>query len=380
MARSSREEWPAAFKRACRRHKMRFVSEEGFFLDDVYITALAQYPAGPEAVGWKIWIKPLALDEVLWAAFMPDVVMGRTMQINRRINGAFQIHPLTLEVEIRPTADLVHPDEFWDAACEHFLAVRAGFIARHPTVADFLTVVHGPDDDPARPVHLLREITTLIAVGETARAASLADDALARGVSGGMSSGADVFELLSAYAKGADAYAALMVSLTPTHTLERIREDRPSTTVGLARGRHRGRFRDDLNQFDGHSMWAMILKKRPPPGSESDQTAVRYLQAAGSAEAMTVEIREPGGEAWGAVSVRSKIGWPAAPTVPGDIAIPLPRITEMVRAAEVFTAEQTATLFEAYYLTDAIPDGHSLRPVEGYAADGGYLQPPDPGR
>jgi hypothetical protein len=50
---------------------MRFVSDEGFLVDDVYITSLSWDDAGPEALGWRIAIKPLALDDVLWAAFMP---------------------------------------------------------------------------------------------------------------------------------------------------------------------------------------------------------------------------------------------------------------------------------------------------------------------
>jgi hypothetical protein len=33
---------------------MRFVSGEGFVVDDVYITSLAQYYGGPDAVAWKI--------------------------------------------------------------------------------------------------------------------------------------------------------------------------------------------------------------------------------------------------------------------------------------------------------------------------------------
>ncbi|SIH25055.1 Uncharacterised protein [Mycobacteroides abscessus subsp. abscessus] len=38
-------------------------------------------------------------DEILWAAFMPDVAMRPQMRINRRINGAFQVQPLRLQHE-----------------------------------------------------------------------------------------------------------------------------------------------------------------------------------------------------------------------------------------------------------------------------------------
>ncbi len=240
-------------------------------------------------------------------------------------------------------------------------------------------MAHAPADDPTRAMHLQREITTLIAAGKGVRAAALADAALARGERGNMSSDANVLELLSAYGKGPDAYAAFKAGLTPTHSLQRLREDEPSTTVGLVRGRHRGNFRTSLHEFDGRGMWAMILEKRPPPGAEHDHAAVCYLQAAGTADAMTVEIREPGGQYWGAVSVRSTLGRPDTAQAPHDIAIVLPRSTEMLSRSEVFTAEQAATLFETYYLTDAIPYGYARRPVEGFAADGGYVPPPHPG-
>jgi hypothetical protein len=359
---------------------MRFVSSEGFVIDDVYITALALLPTRSDIVHWEIWVKPLALDEVLWAAFMPDEVMGHTMRINRRVNGAFQIRPLSLESETQSISNLDNPDAFWDDVVEHFFAVRNDFIARHPTVLHFLALVSAPDGEAGRRHDLEREITTLIAAGHGERAARLADAAVARGEHGTMWSAADtgvgVLELLSAYARGPESYAAFKASLTPTHTLERLREVRPSTKIGLVRGRHQGRFRDDLNEFDGHDTWAMILGTRPSPGSEQDEAGVRFLQAAGTADAMTVEIREPGGRRWGAVSVRSKVGLPGGVRAGQDAAIELPHGTEIVGAAEVFTAEQAADLFEAYYETGTIPAGYPRRPVEGFAADGGFVSPP----
>ncbi|BBZ15103.1 hypothetical protein [Mycobacterium branderi] len=380
------KEWSAAFRRACRRHGMRFVSDEGFLVDDVYISSIGLYlrtaKAGwnPEEVGWTIEIKPLALDEVLWAAFMPEVSMGPRMRVNRRINGAFQIRARTIDTGNRSVSKADQPDQVCDEIVEHYLAVRSEFITRHPTVADFLTVVHAPGDDPARPIHLQREITTLIAAGNGQRAAELAEAALARGEHGTMSnSRANVLELLAAYAKGPDAYAAFMKSLTPTHRLQWIREDRPSVWVELVRGRHRGNFAADLLQFDGTNTWAIVLEQCPPDGAEHDQAAVRYLQAAGTAEAMTVEVRQPGGQQWGAVSVRSALGHPAPPGAARDVAIVLPRSTETVCQSEVFTAEEAACLFDTYYQTGVVSDDYTLRPIEGYAGDGGYVQPPSQG-
>lgn len=57
---------------------MRFVTATGFVLDDVYVTELF-YPQvfHPDQdldrlrITWTVDIKPLAVDDILWAAFMP---------------------------------------------------------------------------------------------------------------------------------------------------------------------------------------------------------------------------------------------------------------------------------------------------------------------
>ena len=99
--------WFDAFKPACRSRRMRFVSETGFVVDDVYLAEL-DVDATPLSalkhsahdgdldgfrITWTVAIKPLAVDDVLWTAFLPDVEMGQQMRINRRINGAFTISP-----------------------------------------------------------------------------------------------------------------------------------------------------------------------------------------------------------------------------------------------------------------------------------------------
>lgn len=82
---------------------MRFVTATGFVLDDVYVAELF-YPQvlHPNKdldrlrITWTVDIKPLAVDEILWAAFMPDEVMGPQKRINRRVNGAFKVQPLRI--------------------------------------------------------------------------------------------------------------------------------------------------------------------------------------------------------------------------------------------------------------------------------------------
>jgi hypothetical protein len=99
------------------------------------------------------------------------------------------------------------------------------------------------------------------------------------------------------------------------------------------------------------------------------QDFTEYLQAAGSAEALTLEIRKPGGAQWGCRWVCCVIGHPHAADLPLDVTIELSDSTLQVSAAEVFDAEEAADLFVAYHQSGDIPSTYSLRPVEGYGPD-----------
>ena len=148
-------------------------------------------------------------------------------------------------------------------------------------------------------------------------------------------------------------------------------------TMGSSVGRLQ--FVSPLRQFGKHGNWCLVLYAIPP-GKEYDDVAgqqtTEYLQAAGSsAEAITVEIRKPGGRQWGVEWVRYVVGHAydgAAPPI--DVGIELPATTEMVSRSEVFEAEEAADLFISYYETGEIPAGYALRPVEGYTADGGLIK------
>jgi hypothetical protein len=109
-------------------------------------------------------------------------------------------------------------------------------------------------------------------------------------------------------------------------------------------------FADTLRRFDGVAPWA--------------------LQAGGRHDAMTIQIRKPGGHRWGVDSVRYILGHPHDGNPPRDVPITLPRSTEMVSRPEVFDATDGAELFFMYYTTGDIPPRYSLRPVEGWTADG----------
>jgi hypothetical protein len=377
-ARELQKQWDDAFKAVCKSRRMWLVSREAFAVDDVYFTALnptVWLPTGDEVkVTWEITIKPMAVDDILWRAFLSDVQMGPRMRLNRRVNGAFQVTPWTIGEGVLETPKSSDPEQQWSELLAEFDRIRGAFISEHPTAADYLRVIR-TGDHPDWPRNRLREITTLIAAGRAEEAAATADAALAAGEHQGMSSSAGVYEYLSAYAKGPDAWTAFMASLVPTHDLELIAETSRSFTIGLSRARHAGRFLERLGSFDGTDVWALILSVRAAPADANDQAAVRYLQAAGTAEAMTVEIRQPGGSGWGVVSVRSKLGHPNRDPAASIVSIALPRSTEQLSSAELFGAQEAADLFDCYYRTGDIPAHYTLRPIEGWAADGSHVAP-----
>lgn len=356
---------------------MRFVSAEGFLVDDVYITSVTATVFHPEVdrlrIDWEVRAKPLAVDEVLWSAFLPDVQMGPKMRINRRINGSCQIQPLRLHRDSHDIAATGEPD--WDPVLDRFERIRADFITAHPTAADFVSALEQSPDGIAPSRSRTRLVTALIAAGRNADAARIADDAIARGERGAMSRTVDVLEYLAAYAKGPREYAAFTTSLAPTHDYEVLYESERGVSYGMSREHHPGVIRHHLLSMNGLDPWAVVLSVRPPHGPPDDPATRRYLQAAGTAQSMVVEICQPGGADIGAVSVRSVIGHRHTGRAERDIEIALPRGTEMVTRYEVFTAEEAAELFETFYRTDTIGHGYTLRPAEGYTAEGGYVYP-----
>ena len=134
-------------------------------------------------------------------------------------------------------------------------------------------------------------------------------------------------------------------------------------------------FANTLRLFNGEAPWALSLWALPP-GKTYDkmltaaEETTAYLQAGGHHDAMTVQLRKPGGQQWGVASVRYIVGHSHQGNPPLDVPITLPRSTEMVSRAEVFDAEDAAKLFFDYYTTGEIPSEYSLRPVEGWTVDG----------
>jgi hypothetical protein len=118
-------------------------------------------------------------------------------------------------------------------------------------------------------------------------------------------------------------------------------------------------FANPLRHFNGRDQWALTLYPLPDDMTYDEMQAAKkepteYLQVGGLPDAMTVEIRKPGGEQWGAKWVRYAVGHPH----------------------EVFTADEPAELFHNYYTTGEIPSKYTLRPIEGYRDNGAYLAIP----
>ncbi|MCV7286687.1 hypothetical protein H7J87_15270 [Mycolicibacterium wolinskyi] len=157
-----------------------------------------------------------------------------------------------------------------------------------------------------------------------------------------------------------------------THVLE---YNGGSTIVSIGSNRGRWAFDRPLRNRDGKERWGLMLWALPPGFDDKvpvkDLPLTEFLQAGGSAEAMSLQIKKPGGQQWGADYVKYAVGHPhpdeEKPAV--DVEIELPQETLHVTTFEVFNAEEAADLFYAYYATGDIPHDYTLRPLEAYTAD-----------
>ncbi|MEV0670928.1 hypothetical protein [Mycobacterium sp. NPDC050441] len=370
-AKELRKLWDQRIKDEATARGLKSVGGSVYRADDVYVAVLlpiagVDRKAESVRLTWRAEIKPLVLDEILWAAFMPDQDLGGPRKrLNLRVNGAFTVSGLEIgagSVQAQPTDD---PGVVIAAMLDEFDRLSAEFIAAHPDVDAYLTAVRAcPTEQAGRPRNRLREIVTLIAVGDRDAAAALADAEVAAGEQGPMSGPrGGVFELLSVSCKPAEVQAEYWARTEPTHRLTFVSGTRGAVTIDRAAGRGTGgSFDRRLRAFNGHDDFALILSPIADEGS--------YLQAAGSGpDRITVEIRQRGGRQWGVESVRYVIGRPGSDGAALDQAIELPTSTQTVNAAEVFEATEAAELFDRYYRTGAIPEHYVLRPVEGWTAD-----------
>ncbi|MEE6165087.1 MULTISPECIES: hypothetical protein [unclassified Mycolicibacterium] len=371
-AKELRKLWDQRIKDECKARGLRFVGGSGFQADAVYLSVFSasRWATKGEAVPrwrWTATIKPLVLDEILWAAFMPDEDLGGPLKrLNLRVNGWFAVDGLDVGSGFVEVPDPAQPGTAVAVMLDEFERARSEFVAAHPDVATYLKAAQSlPAEQAGWPRNRLREILTLIAVGDRDAAGALADAELAGGEHGPMSGPrGSVFELLSVFCKPADVQAEYWEKVKPTHRLTLVSGTSGQFTVTLAAGRERsGSFDRRLRKFNGRDDFALILT---PIGDEDT-----YLQAAGSGpDRITLEIRKPGGQQWGVESVRYVIGRPGPDGAALDQPIELPNSTQMVSAAEIFDADEASALFTDFYRAGALPETCALRPAEGWTADG----------
>lgn len=137
-------------------------------------------------------------------------------------------------------------------------------------------------------------------------------------------------------------------------------------------------FLNPLRHFNGDDQWGLGLAALPPDKSYSDmlragELANEYIQAGGLPDAMTVEIRKPGGEVWGVAWVRYTVGHQPTGIDPSDVPIRVANGIKMISRSQVFSADEAARLFMSFYKTGDIPAGYVLQPVEGYTSDGSVV-------
>lgn len=118
-----------------------------------------------------------------------------------------------------------------------------------------------------------------------------------------------------------------------------------------------------LNRMNGTSLWGYSLWRAPEDADllEDIPLSDEYVQSAGTAEAMTIEVRVLDTDG---ISHQYTIGKPdedsaAAPTevIRWDDG----RHSTTVYPSEVFTADEAADVFYAYFLTNTVAEPYRLR-------------------
>lgn len=119
-----------------------------------------------------------------------------------------------------------------------------------------------------------------------------------------------------------------------------------------------------LGHLDGAGRYTYSIWRGRNPESivvRRGDVGESFIQAAGSAEAMTVEVRMPDASAQGHLYTIGRGEVPA-----GDgVLIPISDERAVrVSTNEVFAADEAAEIFEHFYRTDSVPDGFVLRELD----------------
>ncbi len=150
---------------------------------------------------------------------------------------------------------------------------------------------------------------------------------------------------------------------TPTHILQENGSSRFPLIDALRSFEDQIRF--TLTQMDGTSFWALSLW-RAPDGANLRASLPRsdeYIQCAGDAEGVTVEVRavDEAGPARQYTVGRPTGGNESEPTE--TIRWDEGRHSTKVHPHEVFSLDEAADLFVAYYRDDRVPADHTLREI-----------------
>lgn len=121
--------------------------------------------------------------------------------------------------------------------------------------------------------------------------------------------------------------------------------------------------RFSLERMNGTTFWAWSLWRAPEGANllASLPFSDEYMQCAGSAQALTIEVRIVGSDG---TARQYTVGKPNGTTdgaLTKSISWDDGRHSTKVYPHEVFTAEEAADVFYAYYLSNAVDDPYVLR-------------------
>lgn len=142
---------------------------------------------------------------------------------------------------------------------------------------------------------------------------------------------------------------------------------------GFVRGALRDTFRPypdqirrSLSNLDGHSSWGYSLWRAPLDADllEDIPDSEEYIQCAGSAEAMAIEVRVVD-----SAGVAHQYAVGKALPEPGDLPTEIIRWDEgrhstTIYPTEVFTADEAAEVFYGYFLNDRVAESFTLRELD----------------
>ena len=150
---------------------------------------------------------------------------------------------------------------------------------------------------------------------------------------------------------------------TPTHIVQ-LNGFARSPLVDVARP-YEDQIRFSVRRMDGAKLWAYSLW-RAPDGADllaEIPFSEEYFQCAGDAEGVTVEVRvvDEAGTAHQYTVGKPTGGSESEPTE--TIRWDEGRHSTKVHPHEVFTLDEAADLFVAYYRNDRVPADHTLREI-----------------